>query len=100
MMTIEQHVQSVVEANWDDKQALIHRVTREMHLLRAALPSAADLEAIAYRMEIAGRQEVDLADGTVFDASLFLRRAAQLVRLAINEQMEAQGEAKSRSTHG
>ena len=69
-------------------------MAREMHLLRAALPSAADLDAIAYHLEMSGDQEVDLTDGTVFNASIFLRRAAQLVRLAINQQLETEKETK------
>ncbi|MGH9881157.1 MAG: hypothetical protein ACRD6N_06945 [Pyrinomonadaceae bacterium] len=92
MITIEQRVQRIVEANWGDKQTLIHEFTHEMHLLRSALPSAADLESIAHQLEIGGGREVVLPDGTFFDASVLLRRAAELIRLAMNE--EAEGETR------
>jgi hypothetical protein len=88
MITIEERVQRIVEANWNDKHSLIYSVSHEMHLLRSALPSPADLESIAYHLEIGGGQEVMLDDGTVFDASMVLRRAAGLIRLAINEEMQ------------
>ena len=88
MITIEERVQRIVEANWRDKEALIYGLAREMHQLRAALPSAADLESIAYHMESAGGQDVFFADGTICNASLMLRRSAALIRLAINELTE------------
>ncbi|HZE68253.1 MAG TPA: hypothetical protein VE135_01855 [Pyrinomonadaceae bacterium] len=87
MITIEERVQTIVEANWGDKYTLIHKFVRELHSLRAALPSPADLESIAYHLEIVGGQDVVLGDGTVFDASLVLRRAAGLIRLALSEEL-------------
>ena len=89
MVTLEQRIRKVVEANWDDKQALIHEIVREIQMLRAALPSPADLEAIAYHFETSCGQEVELPDGTTFDASVFLRRAAERARLVINEEAAA-----------
>jgi len=89
MVTLEQRVRKLVEANWDDKQALIHALVREIEMLRAALPSPADLEAIAYHFETACGQDVELPDGTTFDASVFLRRAAEQGRLVINEEAAA-----------
>lgn len=88
MISIEERVRAIVERNWDDKQSVVHEVAHEFHLLRAALPSAADLESIAYHLENWGGREVTSVDGTFFDASLFLRRAASLVRLALNEEAE------------
>lgn len=95
MITIEQRVQTIVESSWGDKQTLIYRFTHELNLLRAALPSAADLESIAYHLEIGGGRDVTLPDGTFFDASIVLRRAAELIRLAINEEAEALADAKA-----
>jgi len=89
MVTLEQRIRNLVEANWDDKQALIHAIVREIQMVRAALPSPADLEAIAYHFETACGQEVELPDGTTFDAAVFLRRAAERARLVINEQAAA-----------
>jgi hypothetical protein len=100
MITIEQRVQRIVETNWGDKQTLIHEFTHEMHLLRAALPSAADLESIAHQLEIGGGREVVLADGTFFDASLLLRRAAELIRLAMNEEAEGETGDGGTGRHG
>ena len=76
-----------MEANGDDREALIRAFVREVELLHAALPSAADLEAVAYHLERSCNQEVELTDGTTFDASVFLRRSARLIRLALNEQL-------------
>jgi len=85
MMLIEQRIRAIVEANDDDRDALIRAFVREVEMLQAALPSAADLEAVAYHLERACNQEVELTDGTTFDASVFLRRSARLIRLALNE---------------
>src|SRR5258705_4326226 len=93
MITIEQRAQQIVEANRGDKAALIHAVAREIDLLRAVMPSPADLEAIAYHLETACTQEIDLPDGTTLDASLVLRRAARLIREVINEEGEPPDEA-------
>jgi hypothetical protein len=100
MATIEERVRKIVEANWGDQQALIHAIVREMQMLHAALPSAADLEAIAHHFETACGQEVDLPDGTTFDASVFLRRTARLIRLAINEELEPEDESTTSAAHG
>ena len=89
MITIEQRVQQIVEANWGDKPALIRAFVREIEMLHAALPSAADLEAIAYHFETACSQEVELPDGTTVDASILLRRSAQLIRQTLNEELAA-----------
>jgi hypothetical protein len=89
MFTIEERVEKIVEANWGDKPALIHKLALELHSFRAAMPSAGDLESIAYNLEITGGKDVVSPDGTFFDASLVLRRAADLIRLAINEQLES-----------
>ena len=89
MVTLEQRIRKLVEANWDDRQALIHALVREIEVLRTALPSPADLEAIAYHFETACGQDVELPDGTTFDASVFLRRAAERARLVINEEAAA-----------
>jgi hypothetical protein len=86
MVSIEEHVQQIVEANWGDKNALIYRIANEIRLLRTALPAPAYLESVASQMEMASDSGVKLVDGTTFDGPVFLRHAALLVRLAINEQ--------------
>ena len=99
MVPIEERVLRIVEANWGDKQALTHAIAREIQMLHAALPSAADLEAIAYHFETACRQEVSLPDGTTFDAAVFLRRAARMIRLAINEELESEDGSTTSAAH-
>ena len=76
----------MVEENWGDKQALISVIVREIHLLRAALPPPAYLESVASQLEVSCVQETDLPDGASFHAPVFLRQAARLVRLIINEE--------------
>jgi len=93
MITIEEHVQQIVVANRNDEQALVYRIANEIQMLHAALPAPADLDAISYYLEMTGGQDVDLPDGTILDGPMFLRRAAQLVRLAISEQTELENEA-------
>lgn len=100
MFTVEERVRKIIEENWGDKEALIHRTVHEIQLLRAALPTPADLEAIAYRFETACSREVDLHDGTTFDASMFLRRAARLIRLTINEEAEPRDKGTNFAAHG
>lgn len=85
-ITIEQRVQKIIEANWDDRQAMIHQFVHEISLLRAALPSPAHLESVASQLEVTCAQEMDLPDGATFDGPVFLRRVAHLVRLAISEE--------------
>jgi hypothetical protein len=87
MVLIEQRIRKIVEATGEDKQGLIRAFVREVEILHAALPSPADLEAIAYQLETGCRQEVELPDGTTFDASMLLRRSAELIRLALNEKL-------------
>jgi hypothetical protein len=79
-------VQRIVEENWGDKQALISVFVREIHLLRAALPIPAYLEVVASQLEVSCVQEMDLPDGTIFHAPVFLRHAARLVRLMMNDE--------------
>jgi hypothetical protein len=93
MITIEERVQRVVEANWGDKQALISGIVHELRLLRAALPMPAYLESVASQLEVSCAQEMDLPDGTTFDGPVFLRQAAQLVRIAISEEIKTKDEA-------
>ena len=100
MITIEERVQRIVEANQGDKQALVHAFVKELEMLQAALPSAADLEAIAYHFETACGQEVDLPDGTTFDAPVFLRRAAAVIRETISEEPEMDDDGTVTAAHG
>ena len=100
MIAIEERVQRIVEANQGDKEALIHAFVRELEMLHAALPSAADLEAIAYHFETACGQEVELPDGTTFDASVLLRRTARLIRETINEELAADDDSTTTAAHG
>ena len=88
MITIEEHIQKIVEAHWDDKQILIHKLAQEMLLLHAALPAPTYLDSVAYQLEMTCVQEMDLPDGTTFNGAAFLRRTAQLVRSVINEEMK------------
>lgn len=74
-MTIEEHVAKILEVSGGDKQALIRRLVREIGLLHAALPAPACLEAIASHLEVVSTQEVELPDGTTFNAVVFLRRS-------------------------
>jgi hypothetical protein len=87
MITIEEHIQKVVEAHWNDKQILIHKLAREMLLLHAALPAPSYLDSVAYQLEMTCVQEMDLPDGSTFNEVVFLRRTAQLVRAVINEEL-------------
>jgi hypothetical protein len=100
MVTIEEHVRSVVEANRGDEQALVHGIAREMRQLRAALPAHAYLESVAVQLEVACVQELDLPDGTTFDGPTFLRQAALLVRLAIIEEAEDAPASRPRAVGG
>jgi hypothetical protein len=84
--TIEEHVRRLVAASSGDQETLVHDLVREIESLHAAMPSAADLEAVAYHFETACGQEVESPDGTTFDASVFLRRAARLVRETEREE--------------
>ncbi|HEY0376931.1 MAG TPA: hypothetical protein VGC87_08245 [Pyrinomonadaceae bacterium] len=93
MITIEEHIQGIVEANWGDKEALIYQIVHEMRLLRAALPTPAYLESVASQLEMTCVQEMDLPDGTSFHGPVFLRHAAQLVRLAMSEETNPENEA-------
>jgi hypothetical protein len=100
MSTIEERIQKIVEASWDDKQALIYRIVHEIHLLRAALPAPAYLETVASQLEVTCVQEMDMMDGTTFNGPVFLRHTARLVRLAINEEMEPEDPATSSAEQG
>ena len=100
MNTIEERIQKIVEANWDDKQALIYRIVHEIHLLRAALPTPAYLESVASQLEVTCVLEMDLMDGTTFNGPVYLRHTARLVRLAINEEMEPSDEATRSAEQG
>lgn len=93
-MILEERLRKIVEANRGDEEALIRSVLREMALPRAGLPIPAYLDAIASRLEVAALREVDLPDGTTFDAADYLRQAARLVRLAVMEEAEPE-EAKA-----
>jgi hypothetical protein len=95
MLTIEERVRKLVEANWGDKQATIHGIVREIHLLQAALPAPDYLESVASQLEVTCVQEVDLINGTTFNGPVFLRQAARLVRLAISEGVGPEDEAMS-----
>ena len=86
MITIEEHIQKIVEAHWDDKPLLIHRLVQEMLRLHAALPAPSYLDSVAYQLEMTCVQEMNLPDGTTFNGAVFLRRTAQLVRSVINEE--------------
>ena len=88
MITIEEHIQQIVESHWDDKQILIHKLTQNMLLLHAALPAPFYLDSVAYQLEMTCTQETDLPDGTTFNGAVYLRRAAQLVRSVMNEEMK------------
>jgi hypothetical protein len=100
MSTIEERIQKIVEANWDDKQTLIYLLVHEIHLLRAALPTPAYLESVASQLEVTCVQEMDLTDGTTFNGPVFLRHTARLVRLAISEEMEMEDTATSSTEQG
>ena len=88
MKTIEEHIQKIVEAHWDDKKLLIHKLAQEMLLLHAALPAPAYLDSVAYQLEMTCVQEMNLPDGTTFNGAVFLRQTAELVRSVINEEMK------------
>lgn len=96
MITIEEHIQKIVEAHWDDKQILIHKLAQKMLLLHAALPAPFYLDSVAYQLEMTCVQETDLPDGTTFNGAVFLRRAAQLVRAVINEEMRMEERSEDR----
>ena len=99
-MILEERVRKLVEAHRGDEEALIRALVREMTLLRAALPIPAFLEAVASRLEVAAPQEVDLPDGTTFDAALYLRQAARLARLAIVDEADPEGGAAKSASRG
>jgi hypothetical protein len=100
MVSIEQRVRQGVEANWEDKQALIDWILREIELLRSAMPAAAYLESIASLLEATCFQELDLPDGTTFDGPVFLRDAALRMRFAINEEAEPDERVSSAAARG
>jgi hypothetical protein len=86
MITIEARIQRIVESNRGNEDALVYRIVREIHLLRAALPTPAYLESVASQLEGTCVHEMDLPDGSTFNGPVFLRHTAQLVRLAIIEE--------------
>jgi hypothetical protein len=88
MTTIEEQVRRIVESNRDNEDALVYRIAHEIHLLRAALPTPAYLESVASQLEDACVLELDLPDGATFNGPVFLRQAAQLVRLIISNDMQ------------
>jgi hypothetical protein len=88
MITIEEHVQKIVEAHWDDRPMMIHKLAQRMLLLHAALPAPFYLDSVANQLELTCAQVADLSDGTTFNGAEYLRRAAQLVRGVINEEMK------------
>jgi hypothetical protein len=98
MLTIEERVQTIIEANWGNKQALIDGIAREMHLLRCALPAASYLDSVASHLEDSYALEIDLPDGSTFNGPEFLRQAAQLVRLTINEEDDGVDDASISAT--
>ncbi|HEY0322513.1 MAG TPA: hypothetical protein VGC66_16275 [Pyrinomonadaceae bacterium] len=93
MITIEEHVQRIVASNRDNEEALVYRLAHEIHLLRAALPTPAYLESVASQLEATCVQEMDLPDGSTFNGAVFLRHVAELVRLAINDEIAPENEA-------
>ena len=90
MITIEEYVQNIVEAHWDDKQIMIRKLTQRMLLLHAALPAPFYLDSLAYQLEMTSVQETDMPDGTTFNGAVFLRRSAQLVRSMMIEEMKVE----------
>ena len=100
MLTIEERVQTIIEANWGNKQALIDGIAREMHLLCSALPTASYLDSVASILEDTYALEIDLPDGTTFNGPEFLRQAAQLVRMTINEEADGIDEASTSGPRG
>jgi hypothetical protein len=89
MITIEEHVQRIVESNRGDEAALVYRIVHEIHLLRTALPTPAYLESIATQLDGTCVHELSLPDGTTFNGSVFLRHTAELVRLAMSVERES-----------
>lgn len=89
MTTIEEQVRRIVESNRGNEEALVYTIAHEIHLLRAALPTPTYLESVASQLEDTCVQEMDLPDGATFNGPLFLRQAAQLVRLVISNDMES-----------
>jgi hypothetical protein len=81
MITIEERVRTGVEANWEEKQALIDWIVRELELLRSVQPTPAYLESIASLLEVASFRDIDVPEGATFDGPIFLRRAVLRVRL-------------------
>jgi hypothetical protein len=100
MITIEERVRTGVEANWEDKQALIEWIVRELELLRSVLPTPAYLESIASLLEEASFRDIDVPDGTTFDGPIFLRHAALRVRFVLNDEAEPDDRVSGRAAHG
>lgn len=91
MITIEEHVQRIVESNRGNEGALVYRIVHEIHMLRAALPTPAYLESVAAELDGTCVHEMSLPDGTTFNGPVFLRHTARLVRLAMSDDRESSG---------
>jgi len=89
MITIEEHVQRIVESNRGNEAALVYRIVHEIHMLHAALPTPAYLESIAAQLDGTCVHEMSLPDGTTFNGPVFLRHTARLVRLAMSVERES-----------
>jgi hypothetical protein len=89
MITIEEHVQRIVESNRGNEAALVYRIVHEIHMLHAALPTPAYLESIAAQLDGTCVHEMSLPDGTTFNGPVFLRHTAELVRLAMSVERES-----------
>jgi hypothetical protein len=88
MITIEERVRQGVERSRGDNEALVEWIVREIGLLRSAIPPPDYLDSIASMLEVSCSGQIDLPDGTSFDAPIFLRHTAFQVRSVIMEEAE------------
>ena len=93
IFTTEKHIKIIVDANWDDKEMMIHKLAREVSMLRAALPIPAQLEAVASQLEMGCLQMIDMPDGSMIDGPDRLRNTAYLVRVVLTNELESIREA-------
>jgi hypothetical protein len=93
MFTTEEHIKLIVDANWNDRDLMVHKLARELSNLRSALPIPAQLESVASQLEMNSLHMIDMPDGSMIDGPDMLRNTAQLVRIALTNEFESIREA-------
>ena len=97
IFTTEARIKLIVDANWNDRDLMVHKIATELSKLRSALPIPAQLESVASQLEMNSLRMIDMPDGSMIDGPDMLRNTAHLVRIALKNEVESIREAMRRA---